>query len=103
VDAGPPDAAPAYLLPGDASPAGGRVVRVTAPGARRVQLRADATGWRVVDLARGADGAWEAVLPLVPGTHRVLVCVDGDTWRPPANLPAVDDDLGGRVGLLVVP
>jgi hypothetical protein len=37
------------------------------------------------------------------GTHRVLVRIDGGEWRPAANTPAVDDDLGGRVGLLVVP
>ena len=34
-------------------------------------------------------------------------CVQRDrrtgAWRPAANTPAVDDDLGGRAGLLVVP
>jgi hypothetical protein len=92
------DAAPA-----DGGAAGARVVQVTAPGAARVQLRADATGWRPVELARTADGVWTAALPLASGTHRVLVRVDAGPWRPPANLPAVDDDLGARVGLLVVP
>jgi hypothetical protein len=81
-----------------------RVVRVTAPGARRVELRADATGWRAVALTLEAGGgAWRAELPLAPGTHRVLVRVDDGPWRPPANLATVDDDLGGRVGLLVAP
>jgi hypothetical protein len=42
-------------------------------------------------------------LVLAPGTHRVLVRVDDGPWRPPTNLPAVDDEMGGRVGLLVVP
>jgi hypothetical protein len=83
--------------------AGTRVVRVAAPGAARVRLRADATGWRAVELARGADGAWAVALPLAPGTHRVHVRVDEGPWRAPANLPSVADDLGGTVGLLVVP
>lgn len=87
----------------DVPPSTRRLVRVAAPTARRVQLRADATGWRAVELTRGPAGEWEARVVLAPGTHRVLVCVDGGAWRPPANLPAVDDDLGGRVGLLVVP
>jgi hypothetical protein len=80
-----------------------RVLRVDAPGARRVWLRADATAWRAVELARDPEGGWAAALPLASGTHRVLVRVDDGPWRAPANLPAVDDDLGGRVGLLVVP
>ena len=37
------------------------------------------------------------------GTHRIVVRIDGGPWRPATNTPAVDDDLGGRVGLLVVP
>jgi hypothetical protein len=37
------------------------------------------------------------------GTHRMLVRIDRGAWRPAANTPAVNDDLGGRVGLLVVP
>jgi 1,4-alpha-glucan branching enzyme len=76
---------------------------VDAPGARRVWLRADATAWRAVELARDPGGGWSAALPLASGTHRVLVRVDDGPWRAPANLPAVDDDMGGRVGLLVVP
>jgi hypothetical protein len=109
TDGAPPDGAGGVVHPGEAGeagearPAARRVVRVVASGAARVQLRADATGWRPVPMTRGADGAWTAALALAPGTHRVLVQVDGGPWRAPANLPAVDDDLGGRVGLLVVP
>ncbi len=94
------------VLRNDDAPAagvGGRVVRVAAGGALRVRLRGDATGWRPVELARGAGGDWWAALALASGTHRVVVRVDDGPWRPPANLPAVTDDLGGEVGLLVVP
>ncbi|HEU4721694.1 MAG TPA: glycogen-binding domain-containing protein [Gemmatimonadaceae bacterium] len=79
-----------------------RLVRVLAPGARRVELMADFTDWSVVPLTR-ASGSFERTMAVSPGTHRVLVRVDGGTWRPATNTPAVDDDLGGRAGLLVVP
>jgi len=80
----------------------GRTVRVSAPGARRVELRSDATGWQSVDLARRGD-YWEALVPLGSGTHHVMLRVDEGEWAPPGNLPTVEDDFGSRVGLLVVP
>jgi hypothetical protein len=79
-----------------------RVIRVRAMGAHAVELMADFTEWTAVTLAPAREG-FETRLPIPPGTHRVLVRVDGGRWRPAANTPAVDDDLGGRVGLLVVP
>jgi hypothetical protein len=81
---------------------GQRRVRVVAPGAHRVELMADFTEWAAVSLATGHD-AFEGTFALEPGTHRVVVRIDGGAWRAAANTPAVDDDLGGRVGLLVVP
>jgi hypothetical protein len=56
-----------------------------------------------VELARGEDGVWSAALALAPGPHRVQVRVDGGPWRPPGNLPAVEDELVGTAGLLVAP
>ena len=79
-----------------------RVIRVRAAGARAVELMADFTEWTAVTLTPALDG-FETRLAILPGSHRVLVRVDGGAWRPAANTPAVDDDLGGRVGLLVVP
>lgn len=79
-----------------------RVVRVTTPPARRVEIRADDTGWQSVRL-EGSGTTWTVTLPLAPGTHRVMLRVDDGPWGPPANLPAVDDGFGSRVGLLVVP
>lgn len=79
-----------------------RRVRVIAPGARTVEMMADFTDWAPVTLV-AARGAFEADFVVTPGTHRVVVRVDGGPWRAAANTPAVDDDLGGRVGLLVVP
>jgi hypothetical protein len=79
-----------------------RRIRVFAPGARTVELMADFTEWSPVTLAAQRD-AFEGTFELPPGTHRVVVRIDGGAWRPAANTPAVDDDLGGRVGLLVAP
>jgi hypothetical protein len=67
-----------------------------------VELRSDATGWQSVELVR-RDDHWEARIALAAGTHRVMLRVDDGEWTVPGNLPTVDDDFGGRVGLLVVP
>jgi hypothetical protein len=77
-------------------------VRVVAPGARTVELMADFTEWTPVTLDAERD-TFEGTFTVSPGTHRLVVRIDGGAWRPAANTPAVDDDLGGRVGLLVVP
>ena len=79
-----------------------RVIRVQASGAHTVELMADFTNWEPVTLSPVAAG-FERSFTLPAGSHRVVVRIDGTTWRPPTNTPAVDDDLGGRVGLLVVP
>jgi hypothetical protein len=79
-----------------------RVVQVRARGARSVEIMADFTNWSPVTLTAGASG-FERAFTVTAGTHRVVVRVDGAAWRPATNTPAVDDDLGGRVGLIVVP
>jgi hypothetical protein len=86
------------VSPGD----GQRVVRVRAPGARTVEVMADFTDWTPLTL-RAIGDLFVREVTVSPGTHRIVVRVDGGAWRPAANTPAVDDDLGGRVGLLVVP
>ena len=81
---------------------GTSVVRVHAPGAQRVELMSDVTAWTPVVLERRGDH-WEARLTMAPGSHHVVVRMDGGRWVPPANLSVIDDDLGGRVGLIVIP
>jgi hypothetical protein len=78
-----------------------RVVRVRAAGARRVELMADFTDWESVVLT-ATSGGFEHDARISAGSHRILVRIDEGAWRPAANTPAVNDDLGGRVGLLVV-
>jgi hypothetical protein len=85
--------------PGDR---GVTLVRIRAPGATRVELMGDVTGWTPMALARRGDG-WEMRLTMESGPHRVVVRIDGGNWIVPVNLPRMDDELGGRVGLIVIP
>jgi hypothetical protein len=78
-----------------------RTLRVRAPAASRVEVMGDFTEWEAAALTRTGD-VFSASFELSPGTHRVVVRIDGGPWIPAANTPAVDDDFGGRVGLLVV-
>ena len=80
----------------------GHVLRVRAAGARQVDVMGDFTDWEARPLSQ-IGAVFERPMPMSSGTHRMLVRIDGGAWRPAANTPAVDDDLGGRVGLLVVP
>jgi serpin B len=92
---------PGESPPGEAAPAPGGLRRVSvrpAAGARRVRLRAAATGWHAVDLARGADGAWWAALALPAGPHRVQVRVDDGPWRAPGTCPRSTTSSAARSG-----
>ena len=79
-----------------------RTLRVRAPSATRVEVMGDFTDWEAAELAPAGD-VFSASFELSSGTHRLMVRIDGGPWIPAANTPAIDDDLGGRVGLLVVP
>jgi hypothetical protein len=92
-------AGPTIQITGDSS---SRLIRVRAPGAKHVDVMGDFTEWEPLELAPDGD-VFSRAVTLTAGTHRVLVRIDGGEWLPAANTPAVDDDLGGRVGLLVVP
>jgi hypothetical protein len=90
---------PTIQVSGDSA---ARTVRVRAPGARTVEIMGDFTDWAPLTLAPAGD-VFSVTLPVAAGARRVVVRVDGGPWRPAANTPAVDDDFGGRVGLLLVP
>ena len=77
-------------------------LRVYALGARRVEIMGDITGWEPRALDR-RDGRWEIRLTIPSGAHHVVVRIDGGKWIAPANLPRLDDELGGTVGLVVIP
>jgi hypothetical protein len=85
------------------SEAGGvSMLRVRAIGARRVELMADFTEWEAVELHHDGE-LFTMPITVRAGTHRIALRIDGGPWTTAANTPAVDDDLGGRVGLFVVP
>ena len=81
---------------------GARVMRVRVAGARQVEVMGDFTDWEARPLMQRGT-VFERAMTLSSGTHLMLVRIDGGAWRTAANTPAVDDDLGGRAGLLVVP
>jgi len=99
----PPSVAPgAASLIATPTEKGATTILVQAHGARRVELMGDLTGWEAKDLDR-TGGRWELRLTTQPGAHHVLVRVDGGKWIVPVNLPRLDDELGGTVGLVVIP
>jgi hypothetical protein len=68
----------------------------------QVELMADFTDWNPISLAPIESG-WRLEQAIPPGPHRVAIRIDGGEWIVPANLPRVDDGLGGMVGLITVP
>lgn len=82
--------------------AGVRVLRVRASGASQVEVMGDFTNWEAQPLSRNG-AVFERSVSMSSGSHRLLLRIDNGEWRTAANTPAVDDDLGGKAGLLVVP
>ncbi|HSQ30701.1 MAG TPA: glycogen-binding domain-containing protein [Gemmatimonadaceae bacterium] len=80
----------------------GQTIRVRAPNARNVEIMGDFTQWRPVALERDGEGSWLLGVRIGPGTHQINVRVDGGPWMVPPSLPAITDEFGGSVGLLVV-
>lgn len=80
-----------------------RRLRVTWPGADRIDLSGDFTDWQAVTLRRVDRSTWEIDLPIPAGVHRVSLRRDARDWEAPPGLHAVTDEFGaGGVGLLVV-
>lgn len=76
------------------------VIRV--PSARSVELSGDFNNWKPVALQETAPNVWEGTFSLAPGTYRMNVRVDGDSWTAPHGVPSVEDEFNGRVGLVVI-
>ena len=77
-------------------------IEIRVDSAKKVELMADFTDWTPVALER-SDGMWRLQRAVSPGLHRLAIRIDGGEWITPANLPAVEDDLGGKVALVTVP
>jgi hypothetical protein len=92
-------ARPLVFVAGDSAE---RTISVRAPSARRVEVMGDFSDWEPLSLAPAGD-LFVVRVAMSSGTRRLVVRIDGGEWAPAANTPAVDDDLGGRVGLVLVP
>ncbi len=80
-----------------------RTLRIRIPAAARVELKGDFTEWEPLELTPSDEpGTWESVLSAAPGTYRLNVRVDGGEWIAPPGVLDVEDEFGGRVGLLVL-
>ncbi|MEO7855542.1 MAG: glycogen-binding domain-containing protein [Gemmatimonadaceae bacterium] len=92
-------ARPVVQVSGDST---NRTLHVRAPGARSVEVMGDFTEWLPVLLV-GTGGVFSTAASMPAGNRRLVVRIDGGPWVPPSNTPVVDDDFGGRVGLVLVP
>lgn len=77
-------------------------LRVTAPGASRVELRGDFTDWRPVPMSQTGANVWEITLPLTPGSYRATLRIDGSVWAPPPGTQGLEDEFGEFVGIIVI-
>ena len=84
------------------APHGVRLV-VYAAGASRVDLAGDFTDWQPVALRQSGDDAWEAVLPIASGVHRLNIRIDDQKWTAPAGTTRLTDEFGGEVGIVTIP
>lgn len=98
----PPPAPPSLALDVGPEVSGMRTISIVAPDARSVELTGDMTAWHVVRLTRDERGRWATTLALAPGQYTCNLRIDGGAWIVPPGLPAVDDALGGRAGVLTV-
>jgi hypothetical protein len=74
-------------------------LRVRAPGAKRVEVQGDPTGWSAVPLREASDGWWVGRLPVSRSTFELVLRVDGGPWLVPPGAEPVTDEFGGRSGL----
>ncbi len=82
---------------------GTHLLRLELPnGANTIEIAGDFSGWEPLSLAR-RSGGWETVLSIPSGSYRVAIRVDGGEWIAPPGLPQIADELGGIVGILIIP
>ncbi len=76
---------------------------LSAPGAKRVAVAGDFSGWKPVHvMTRSEAGVWTVVVPLDPGVHDYAFVVDGERWVPDPTAPSVNDGFGGMNSRLAV-
>jgi len=73
----------------------GRVLRIRADDAGKVEVMGDFTDWEPVPVT-GAG------IVLAPGPHLLAIRIDGGPWEVPEGATRVKDEFGTEVGLIVV-
>ena len=82
--------------------AGHQRVTFLVPGASHVAIAGEWNDWTPVALEHVEGERWRANLALKHGAHRFSLVVDGHRWVVPPGVATLPDDMGGRVGLLVI-
>ncbi len=77
-------------------------IRVRIADIQRLEIMGDFTDWVPVDLTRVDRDHWSVTLPIVSGTHRMNLRVDGGAWGVPPGVTVLKDEFGDAVGLLTV-
>jgi len=77
-------------------------ISIAAPPQAVVELATSQNDWQPVQLARRGE-LFVHQLTLPSGTHRIAVRVNGGPWRAPRGLAPVNDDFGGKAGVVVIP
>ena len=77
-------------------------LRFTVPAAERVEIVGEWTHWERQPLRRSGK-RWVLDVQLAPGVYRFNLVVDGVRWIVPEGAPSLDDGLGGKTGLLLIP
>ncbi len=78
-------------------------LRLTVPGATRVEVMGDFTDWAATPLREVRPAVWILTMPIEPGTHRLNVRVNGGEWRVPRGTRLEEGEFGGAVGVIVIP
>lgn len=86
----------------EADASGHQVVTFIVPGASNVAIAGEWNDWTPVALDRVDETRWRANLALPQGAHRFSLVVDGRRWIVPPGVVSMPDDMGGRVGLLII-
>jgi hypothetical protein len=76
------------------------LLRIRVRGAQSVEIAADFTNWKPVTLHPAGAGWWTVSLPIAIGAHQMNARVNGGPWLVPPGLSVVEDEFGGRVGIL---
>jgi hypothetical protein len=78
-------------------------LRVKAPGAQRVEIQGDPTGWAPMLLTPTRGGWWVGRVSVTRVTFELVLRVDGGAWLVPPDAEPVTDEFGGQSGRVSVP